>query len=57
VYVLGRLKGLVNRGGLKVSPTEVETAITRHPRVVDAAVVAAPDPVLGEAICACLGAR
>jgi acyl-CoA synthetase (AMP-forming)/AMP-acid ligase II len=54
VHVLGRLKELVNRGGLKVSPTEVETAITRHPAVADAAIVAAPDPVLGEAICACL---
>jgi acyl-CoA synthetase (AMP-forming)/AMP-acid ligase II len=54
VYVLGRLKELVNRGGLHVSPTEVETAIRAHPAVGDAAVVAAPDPVLGEAICACV---
>ena len=54
MYVLGRIKELVNRGGLKVSPTEIETAIARHPVVADAAVVGTPDPVLGEAICACI---
>ncbi|MDP8975332.1 MAG: acyl--CoA ligase [Actinomycetota bacterium] len=54
LYVLGRLKELVNRGGLKVSPAEVEAVLLRHPRVADAAIVAAPDPVLGEATCACL---
>ncbi len=54
VYISGRLKELLNRGGLKVSPSEIETAIARHPGVADAAVVAATDPVLGEAICACI---
>jgi len=54
VYIVGRLKELVNRGGLKVSPTEVEVAMIRHPGVRDAAVVATPDPVLGEAVCACI---
>jgi acyl-CoA synthetase (AMP-forming)/AMP-acid ligase II len=54
VYVLGRIKELVNRGGLKVSPTEIETAARSHPGVGDAAVVGTPDPVLGEAICLCI---
>ena len=54
VYIVGRLKELVNRGGLKVSPGEIETAISRHPAVADAAVVGSSDPVLGEAICACV---
>ena len=54
VYVVGRLKELINRGGLHVSPTEVETAVVRHPGVLDAAVVGTPDPVVGEAICACV---
>lgn len=57
VFVLGRLKELVNRGGLHVSPSEVETAVALHPGVADSAVVAAPDPVLGEAICACVVPR
>jgi len=54
VYILGRLKELINRGGLHVSPSEVETAVRLHPGVVDSAVVATPDPVLGESICACI---
>ena len=54
VYVVGRLKELVNRGGLHVSPAEVETAVRLHPGVADSAVVSTPDPVLGEAICACV---
>ncbi len=54
LFVLGRLNDLVNRGGLKVSPVEVETVLVRHPKVTDGAVVGAPDPVLGEATCACV---
>jgi len=54
VYVTGRLKELINRGGLHVSITEVETALLRHPAVADGAVIAAPDPVMGEAVCACV---
>lgn len=54
LFVLGRRKELVNRGGLKVSPAEIEAELTRHPALADAAVVPTPDPVLGEAICACV---
>ena len=54
VFVTGRLKELINRGGLHVSITEVETALLRHPSVADSAVIAAPDPVMGEAVCACV---
>lgn len=54
LFILGRRKELVNRGGLKVSSGEVESVLVRHPGVADAAVVASPDPVLGEAICACV---
>ncbi len=54
LFVLGRCNQLVNRGGLKVSCGEVETALARHGSVADSAVVATPDPVLGEAICACV---
>ena len=57
LYLEGRLKELLNRGGLKVSPGEIETVLTRHPAVTDAAIVATPDPVLGEAICACIVAK
>ncbi|MDP9020393.1 MAG: acyl--CoA ligase [Actinomycetota bacterium] len=54
LHVCGRLKDLINRGGLKVAPSEVEALLARHPRVADAGVVGVPDPVLGEAVCACI---
>lgn len=54
LFILGRRNELVNRGGLKVSSGEVEAVLVRHPGVADAAVVPSPDPVLGEAICACV---
>jgi acyl-CoA synthetase (AMP-forming)/AMP-acid ligase II len=54
LYVVGKLKHLISRGGLHVDPVEVENAILDLPGVADAAVVAAPNPVLGEVVCACL---
>ena len=56
VYIVGRLKELVNRGGLHVSMAEVEMALLLHPGVADAGVIAAPDATLGEAVCACISA-
>lgn len=56
VYIVGRLKELVNRGGLHVSMAEVELALLLHPGVADAGVIAAPDATLGEAVCACIAA-
>lgn len=57
LIVSGRLKQVVNRGGLKVACGEVEAALARHPRVADCAVIPVPDAVLGEAICACVVVR
>lgn len=54
LYVCGRLKEVVNRGGLKVACAEVETQLSDHPAVAECAIVPAPDAVLGEAICACV---
>jgi acyl-CoA synthetase (AMP-forming)/AMP-acid ligase II len=44
----GRLKEMINAGGLKVYPAEVERVLGSHPAVGAAAVVPAPDPLLGE---------
>jgi len=54
LFVAGRSKDVVNRGGLKVVPGEIEAPLFAHPAVADCAVIPAPDPVLGEAICACV---
>lgn len=50
----GRIKDVINRGVEKIHAEEVEEIIVRHPGVQDAAVVAMPDPVLGEKACAFL---
>lgn len=54
LYVHGRLKHQIDRGGVKVDPVEVEAALLRLPCVADAAVIGVPDPVLGETVCACV---
>jgi 2,3-dihydroxybenzoate-AMP ligase len=52
LIVEGRKKDLINRGGEKISAEEVENLILGHPAVLNAAVVAMPDPILGERACA-----
>ncbi|GAA1766945.1 (2,3-dihydroxybenzoyl)adenylate synthase [Luedemannella helvata] len=52
MVVEGRIKDVVNRGGEKVSAVEVEEHLRAHPKVADVAVVAVPDPGLGERSCA-----
>lgn len=48
----GREKDVINRGGEKISAEEVENLILSHPKVKNAAVVAMPDPIMGEKSCA-----
>jgi non-ribosomal peptide synthetase component E (peptide arylation enzyme) len=52
VSIEGRIKDLINRGGEKINAEEVELLLLRHPRITAAAVVAMPDPRLGERTCA-----
>ena len=48
----GRLKELINRGGEKVSPIEVEAVLLDHPMVVQAVAFATSHPMLGEEVAA-----
>lgn len=48
VWLSGRKSDMINRGGLKVFPGEVEEVILRHPAVREVAVVGMPDDRLGE---------
>jgi len=57
ITMYGRSKDLINRGGLKIYPAEVESLILRHPHVSQVCVVATPNPVLGESVCACVVPR
>jgi acyl-CoA synthetase (AMP-forming)/AMP-acid ligase II len=52
ITLLGRGSQVINTGGEKVFPEEVEEALKRFPGVRDAAVVGLPDPRFGERICA-----
>jgi long-chain acyl-CoA synthetase len=46
----GRNKEMINRGGAKVAPAEVETVLLAHPRVREAAVLGVPDAAFGEQV-------
>ena len=52
LFLTGRLKEQINRGGEKVSPLEVDEALLRHPSVAQAVTFAVPHPKLGEEVAA-----
>jgi fatty-acyl-CoA synthase len=54
VHLVGRRKEVIIRSGFNVYPREVEFRLEAHPAVQEVAVVGVPDPLLGEAICACI---
>jgi fatty-acyl-CoA synthase len=54
IKIYGRSKDLINRGGYKIYPYELECMLVDHPKVEQVCVVATPNPVLGESICACV---
>ena len=54
---VGRSKDLVIRGGVNISSEEIESLLLACPGVQDVAVVAVPDPTLGEKLCACIVAK
>jgi len=51
-YFLGRMSGVINVGGLKVHPEEVETVINQHPRVEMSLVRAKKNPIMGSIVVA-----
>jgi cyclohexanecarboxylate-CoA ligase len=50
--VLGRKKEIIIRGGMNISPLEIEVVLCEHPMVSEAVLVGYPDPRLGERACA-----
>ncbi len=52
LHLAGRKKDMINRGGSKIYPKEVEDLLHEHPAVVRAAVIGMPDYRLGERVCA-----
>ncbi|MBM3526666.1 MAG: AMP-binding protein [Alphaproteobacteria bacterium] len=54
VQITGRSKEIINRGGKKFFPREVEEILYTHPKILHAAMVGIPDKRLGERNCLCV---
>lgn len=52
LFIVGRIKDVINRGGQKISPLEVEDVLLSHPAVLEAGVFALPHDKLGENVAA-----
>jgi non-ribosomal peptide synthetase component E (peptide arylation enzyme) len=52
IKITGRIKDLIIRGGVNISPVDIESVLFAHPKVSNAAIVGMPDVRLGERICA-----
>ncbi len=55
--LIGRASDMINRGGLKVAPREVEDALAAHPSVAAVLVAGFPEPATGEGVAAAVVAR
>ncbi|MFC1978544.1 AMP-binding protein [Chloroflexota bacterium] len=52
IYIVGRSKEVIIRGGQNIYPAEIESILVTHPKITDVAVVAMPDPIMEEKACA-----
>jgi acyl-CoA synthetase (AMP-forming)/AMP-acid ligase II len=52
VRITGRTKDLIIRGGMNISPVEVDAVLLAHPALADAASLGVPDPIYGEEVVA-----
>ena len=52
LFITGRLKEIINRGGEKISPREIDEALLDHPEICQAVTFAVSHPTLGEDIAA-----
>jgi acyl-CoA synthetase (AMP-forming)/AMP-acid ligase II len=52
LYLVGRAKDVIIRGGVNIYPSEIEQVLLAHSAVADAVAVARPHPTLGEEIAA-----
>ena len=57
LFIVGRIKDVINRGGQKVAPAEVEETLLRHPDVVDAVAFPIPHRRLGADVAAAVVLR
>jgi acyl-CoA synthetase (AMP-forming)/AMP-acid ligase II len=55
--IVGRKKEIIIRGGMNITPREIEESLLKHPSIEKAAVFGIPDQRLGEVVCACVVAH
>ncbi len=54
LFVTGRIKELIIKGGENIAPREIDEALLKHPAVLEAAAVGIPDENYGQEIMACV---
>jgi 2,3-dihydroxybenzoate-AMP ligase len=54
LWILGRAKDMIIRGGQNIYPAEIEGLLNEHPKVASVAIVGYPDKEMGERCCACV---
>jgi long-chain acyl-CoA synthetase len=54
LYISGRKKEMINRGGENIYPREIEIPLEKHPKIAEVSVIGAADPALGERVRACI---
>jgi len=57
LFLTGRVKELINRGGEKISPREIDEVLLAHPAVAQAVAFAVPHPSLGQDVAAAVVLR
>jgi acyl-CoA synthetase (AMP-forming)/AMP-acid ligase II/aryl carrier-like protein len=57
LFLTGRLKEMINRGGEKIAPAEIDMVLLEHPSVAQAVCFAIPHPTLGDDVAAAVVAK
>jgi len=57
LFLVGRSREMINRGGEKITPREIDEVLLEHPAVVEAVTFAVPHPTLGEDVAAAIVLR
>uniref|UniRef100_A0A0A9VTX8 Peroxisomal-coenzyme A synthetase n=1 Tax=Lygus hesperus TaxID=30085 RepID=A0A0A9VTX8_LYGHE len=57
IRITGRLKELINRGGEKIAPSEIDEVMLEHPSVAEAVAFGAPDRMYGQVVYAAVVLR
>ena len=57
LFITGRLKEIINRGGEKISPREVDDVLMEHPAIAQVVTFAVPHTLLGEEVAAAVVLR